>query len=764
MAECLEVALEGEKTLDCDLLIIYTSMGHNFRELLSEAHRLSPGAQVAGCTCAGIIGKDGPNESLKALAIMAIKGPKNEFAVTGMNSARNNEPYELGRLMAKNLLSKCSGINMILLHPSIVVYSSNKIIDGIESVFGPDIPIIGGPSIDNVKLISSFQFLGEHIYEQGAIMIGFADPGLEVICQANHGFEAVGDPFEITRSDKEFIYELDGKPAWKRWTEKLGLTEASSLTDILAFAPLGRELPKELHEEYGSAYIMFGTMPVPDKSLRCLVEMPENNRLWLMRRNESRIHDGVERLMVQILDRCQGRKPVAVFHADCAARGKLLFNRIIKEEIIGQLQHPLCKEEKIPWLGIYGGSEYTPLAGRNTIHAYTTSLYVIVERKSAVNEDKSLLHPEIAQKSALFENSAIRNIKLKNRFIWSSTWQGKANFDGSSSPALISSMLPAARGETGLIISEMAYVSRNGICANGQLGVYGENLVPGLKRMTDFVHRAGSPLVLQLVHGGLFSLPLLSGSTPLGPSPMETPDNMIGKEMSEADIEEVINAFHNAALLAKESRFDGVQIHSAHGFLISQFLSPFFNKRSDEYGGSLKNRSRILLQIVRNVREAAGEDFALLVKINSDDFLPGGFSIDEMIEVSIMLEKYGVDAIEISGGTIGAMMTGNPDRSFSPVSRKDVYYIEAARRLKSKIGIPVILVGGIRSFETADEIVRSGIADYISLSRPLIREPELIKRWKAGDLRKSACLSDNLCFQPGIEGKGVHCIHAKNGR
>jgi 2,4-dienoyl-CoA reductase-like NADH-dependent reductase (Old Yellow Enzyme family) len=232
--------------------------------------------------------------------------------------------------------------------------------------------------------------------------------------------------------------------------------------------------------------------------------------------------------------------------------------------------------------------------------------------------------------------------------------------------------------------------------------------------------------------------------------------------MSKSDIEEAINAFRNAAVRAKKAGFDGVQIHAAHGWLLSQFLSPFFNKRTDEYGGSLKNRARIVIEIAQRVREATGDNFAVLVKINSDDFLPGGFNTDEMLEVSVMLENAGVDAIEISGGTIGALLSGNADASFSPVSREDIYYAEAAKRLKEKINIPVILVGGIRSFETADKLVNNGIADYISLCRPLIREPDLIKKWKSGNLKKSDCISDSACFQPGMEGKGVHCVNVKN--
>jgi len=762
IAECLEKALAGENSLDCDLLIIYTAMGHNFRDLLSEAHRLSPGAQVVGCTCAGIIGNEGPNESLKALAVMAIKGPKNEFATTGIESIHGMDAFNLGQQLAQDLKNKCPEINIIFFHPDVTcIFDANRVIEGIEYVFGPDIPIIGGASIDNMKLIKAYQFHGNEILENGAVLIGLADTTLEVICQANHGCEVVGDPFIVTKTDNERIIELDGKPAWTRWTERLGLPDTSSAADVLVFAPLAIELPSELHEEYGSRHLINAGMPFPDKSIGSVYPVPEGGKLWLTRRNESKIHDGIERLLVQILDRCKGRKPVAVFHADCAARGKLTFNRIIKEEIISQLQYPICRGENIPWFGMYGGAEYTPLAGKNRIHSYTTSLYVIVKCKPEIKEEKIQLKTDVVKKSKLFENTTIKNINLKNRFICSATWHGMANFDGSASPMLISSLLPVARGEAGLIIGEMAYVTPDTVSSPGQLGIYGDNLLPGLRRMTEFVHKEGVPIILQLVHSGLFASPLLSGATPIGPSVLETPDGKIGKEMSKEDIKNVVNAFRNAALRAKEAGFDGVQIHAAHGWLLSQFLSSFFNKRTDEYGGTLENRTRIVLEVTRGIIEAVGENFAVTVKINSDDWLPGGFNTEEMLAVSEMIEKEGIDAIEISGGTIGALLTGNPDGSFSPVSKKDVYYAEAAKRLKEKVRIPVILVGGIRTFEKADELVKNGIADYISLCRPLIREPDLIKKWKSGNLKTSDCISDSACFQPGVEGKGVHCVHVK---
>lgn len=758
ITECLEIALEGEANLDCDLIIIYSAIGHSFKELLSEANKLSPNAQIVGCSCAGIIGTEGPNESLRALAIMIVKGPKNEFAVAGVHSIVNVDLYETFSQLALELKTKNPGINMIFCHPGFGLLH-RKLIDGIESVFGPDIPIVGGISVDNMKFISNFQFLGGQVFEQGAVMIGFADQTLELVSMGNHGFDVIGKPYEVTHSEDSHILEMDGRPPWKSWTEKLGMPETSSAGDVLSFAPLAEELPAELHEEYGSSYLIVGGWPVSDGSIYSNRTTLEGTKLWQTRRNESKILEGVDRMMVQILERCGGRKPVAVFHADCAARGKLLFNRIIKNEIVSRIQYPLCKDNNIPWLGMYAGAELTPLGGRNELQAYTSSLYVLVKREQKIAREEFQLKEKEVKSSKLFQPTTINQTSLKNRFICSSTWLGKANHDGSSSATLINAISGVSKNETGLYITEMSFVSRNGQCANNQLGVYSDKLLPGLRQLTEEVHRFDTPVVMQLNHGGLFSMPVFTGEDPMGPSTLLTPDGSVGREMTIKEIKECITAFRDAAFRAQKAGFDGVQIHAAHGWLLSQFLSSYFNRRKDDYGGSLENRARFVLEVLRSIREACGDKFLVLLKINSEDKIDQGFSIEDMLQVSLMLEKAGADAIEISGGTFAALISGDLNSSFSPATLAPVYYREAAKKYKEKIKIPLILVGGIRSFETANAIVDRGIADFISLCRPLIREPGLIKRWKSGDLRNSECISDNACFQPGMEGKGVHCVH-----
>jgi len=229
------------------------------------------------------------------------------------------------------------------------------------------------------------------------------------------------------------------------------------------------------------------------------------------------------------------------------------------------------------------------------------------------------------------------------------------------------------------------------------------------------------------------------------------------KEMSTADIQGVVKAYGAAARRAQTSGFDGVQIHAAHGYLLSQFLSPAFNQRKDEYGGGIRNRARALLEVLRETRQAVGTDYPVLVKINCQDFIENGLQPQDSLQAAQMLVENGIDAIELSGGMlIGGKLS--PSRMGIKSEEKEAYFQNEARAFKENIHVPLILVGGNRSFQVADQMINEGVADYISLCRPLIREPGLINRWKSGDLSKAACLSDNMCFKPAMEGKGIYCL------
>ncbi len=348
---------------------------------------------------------------------------------------------------------------------------------------------------------------------------------------------------------------------------------------------------------------------------------------------------------------------------------------------------------------------------------------------------------------------------LNNRFVRSATWEGLADKNGLCTSEFTELMVKLARGGVGLIITGHAYTDTAGQSSPFQLGIHRDDCIRPLKEMTTAVHDAGGRIMLQISHGGCQAIPKLTGSEPAGPSALEIGGKPFCREITSEEISKAVKAFGQAAERAKKSGFDGVQIHAAHSYLLNQFLSPFYNRRTDQYGGSLRNRARFTLDVCREVRAHVGINFPLIIKLNSEDFLEKGFVVEEMIEVAKMLETEGIDAIELSGGTIQSDRTLRPVRPGRIDSEdKEVYYREAARRYKESITVPLILVGGIRSFSVAESLIDEGIADFVSLSRPLIREPDLINRWKSGDQSSSECRSDNACFKPGIKGKGIYCV------
>jgi len=361
--------------------------------------------------------------------------------------------------------------------------------------------------------------------------------------------------------------------------------------------------------------------------------------------------------------------------------------------------------------------------------------------------------------SKSFAPGEINGMILSNRFVRSATWEGMAAPEGAVTPMLTETMADLARGGIGLIISSHAYVSTNGQAGPWQLGIYQDELIPGLQGMTAEVHKHGAKIVMQLAHAGVYAFTKATGQPALVVSDYEGMSKSPVREISQQDIGELITAFADAAKRAKAAGFDGVQIHTAHGYLLSQFLSPLYNRRQDEYGGDIKNRARIHLEIYHAIRKAVGENYPILIKLNCQDFIENGLTLEESIQVGCMLAEAGIDAIELSGG----VLTGktSPSRAGINSEEKEAYHQEEARAFKGKIDIPLILVGGIRSFEVSEKLLTDGTADYISMSRPFIREPNLINRWKSGDLHKAECISDNLCFGPGRKGEGTYCVVEK---
>jgi 2,4-dienoyl-CoA reductase-like NADH-dependent reductase (Old Yellow Enzyme family) len=253
----------------------------------------------------------------------------------------------------------------------------------------------------------------------------------------------------------------------------------------------------------------------------------------------------------------------------------------------------------------------------------------------------------------------------------------------------------------------------------------------------------------------------------MGPSELAPFNGKIGpfdgcRSMVHHNIDTIVDAFTQAAKHAQEVGFDSVQLHGSHGSLLSQFLSGVYNKRTDDYGGSVENRARIVLEAYNAVRNSVGKDYPVTIKLNTTDYNEQGVTGDDFLKVATMLEKAGMDAIELSGG-IGwnLYMYGDINRTFARTVKEEAYYRDVATQAKQRLTIPTILTGGVRSYEVAKQIVTEGIADYIGLCRPLIREPNLVNRWKFGDTSKSSCVSDNACMFAVMNSQVLHCVHLK---
>jgi len=364
----------------------------------------------------------------------------------------------------------------------------------------------------------------------------------------------------------------------------------------------------------------------------------------------------------------------------------------------------------------------------------------------------------------LFEQTQIKKITLKNRFIRSATWEGLANTDGSCSSKVTDIMVRLANDNVALIISGHAYVNKDGQARINQLGIYNDHLIPSYLTMVDRVHQYGSKVLLQLSHGGYYSATHLTGLPAMAPSLIKNSNFKNYKVMSIDDIKQTVCDFKTGAIRAYKSGFDGIQLHAAHGYLLSEFLSPHFNNRKDQYGGNIINRTRIISDIVQGIRKDLGKEFFISVKINSEDFLEDGFTRKDMLKTSKILEKDRIDAIELSGGM------GINESRYKPSGEKskktdqleEVYYEKAAELYKNEVKIPLILVGGIRSYFTSERLIKESKADYISFCRPLIAEPNLVSRWEKENRSISKCISCNQCLRYVREGKGLKCVLFKN--
>jgi 2,4-dienoyl-CoA reductase-like NADH-dependent reductase (Old Yellow Enzyme family) len=354
----------------------------------------------------------------------------------------------------------------------------------------------------------------------------------------------------------------------------------------------------------------------------------------------------------------------------------------------------------------------------------------------------------------------IGRLVLKNRLVRAATSETMATEQGEATDDLVQLYSDLARGGAGLIITGHIYVEARGQYEPRQLGLDCDSRVAPLARVTEAVHRAGGAIFAELSHAG--SQSLIADIVPRAPSIV--PNAIFARPpvaMTDADVQQVIADFAAAAERARRAGFDGVHLHSGNGYLLSQFNSPFANRRDDRWGGDPQRRARLILEVCRAVRGATGADFPITARLGVADVVAGGLELDDGLVIARQLAAAGLDGLEVTYGVmtsyrenirpyagvgrLQAVADGMLHRSFSrPVA--EAYYRPFARAAKAAVDIPVILVGGVRSTQVMDEIVRSGDADFLAMARPFVREPNLVNKIIQGRRGSVDCVSCNICF------------------
>ena len=342
--------------------------------------------------------------------------------------------------------------------------------------------------------------------------------------------------------------------------------------------------------------------------------------------------------------------------------------------------------------------------------------------------------------SLLFQAMRINRMELKNRFVRSATMDTLAE-GGKVTDALLQVYRELAMGEVGLIITGGMYVGEDGRITPGQLAADSDEMIPSLSALASVVHQNGGKVAAQLFHCGWNARPQVTGNHPVGPSPMVNPRlDLKARELSGDEIEKLIEQFSRGARRVMEAGLDGVQLHAAHGWLPSAFLSPAANRREDEWGGSPEKRATFVRRICRGMRDSVGPDFPVMIKLGLKDYHPDGKPLSEGIDTAKALEADGIDAIEVSEGF---------EKEHAHHIRIDAtapYYLEECRAARQVLSIPLILVGGMRKPADMQQVLDDHIADAVSLCRPLIMDPHLVRKLREASTHESECISCNGCL------------------
>ena len=348
--------------------------------------------------------------------------------------------------------------------------------------------------------------------------------------------------------------------------------------------------------------------------------------------------------------------------------------------------------------------------------------------------------------STLFTENRLGNMLLKNRFMRSATWENMATEDGHMTDKLYAIYEELAQGQVGLIVTGYANIVAEEKPNAGMMGIYDDSFIQEYQKLTQLVQGYGSKIVMQLAYGGTKTTYNVGERVIFAPSDVpEMGTKTQGKSMSKKDIDYIVDAFAKASRRAKQSGFDGVEIHAAHTYLINQFLSPYYNQRQDEYGGSLENRMRFLVEIFNKTRELVGGDYPIFVKLTATEFFEGGLTFEETRQICQRLDQLGVDGIIMSGNVHGKANTMVGDCYDGYTVQEEGYFHEYGDIVSREIKAPVITVGGLTDIAAIEDIANNTGIEYFALSRPLLSEPKLIQRWQEGDRAPVECERCSKC-------------------
>lgn len=364
--------------------------------------------------------------------------------------------------------------------------------------------------------------------------------------------------------------------------------------------------------------------------------------------------------------------------------------------------------------------------------------------------------------SIMFEPAQIKKLKIRNKLVRSATYEGMGTHTGEPGKELAKLYNTFADGQVGLIVTSAALIERFKIPLPEGAGlpyptfIDRDDVIAAWKPIVANVRSRGAAIAMQIAHPGRQENPALrGGEPPIAPSAVEEKSfGAMPREMSAAEIGDMVEKFAQACRRVKDAGFDAVQLHGGHGYLLSNFISPYTNHRTDEYGGDTAGRAKIIVETVRRARALVGEGFPIMIKMNCDDFVPAGLAKDEAARVAAIIAGAGIDCIEITGGIYETR--DEISRKGINKEEKEAYFRPYAEALRKTVSVPLILVGGMRTPKVIEKVLSDGLADMVSLCRPLIREPQLIKRWKDGDLAKATCISCNQCAD-NVFSQPLHC-------